>query len=248
MKSNIFYDKYDELTSSEKYINRYILDNMESVVKMSITKLSLTTFVSIGTITNYSKKLGLNGWKELVFTIKEILEAEKNKLEKTNESVIDDIKHEVMETISLNSEITYNKICNFMIKANQICFFGLGLSSKVFDAIKNNFKYLLETKVVFIDDHVVMNKLANHLGANDVVIFLTQSGRHEVLKIISAKLKTKNVNVVLITNNKESEVIANATFCLFTKNQTHGPLTMNTRTTQLLVLEIISKMLEKKIV
>ncbi|MGL5951142.1 MAG: MurR/RpiR family transcriptional regulator, partial [Cetobacterium sp.] len=70
-KSHLFllHQQYDSLTTSEKKIADYILQNTSEIMETTIEKLSENCKTSIATISRFSKKLGFENFYHLKISI-----------------------------------------------------------------------------------------------------------------------------------------------------------------------------------
>ncbi len=93
------------LSANELAILEYIYEHHEDVVHMSIRELSQAVSYSSATILRFCKKLGLSGFSELKFALRNEAEDPKQKTENipilSNQSIIDTIETEVTGTANL---------------------------------------------------------------------------------------------------------------------------------------------------
>lgn len=58
-------ETFDNFTTNEQTVAKYLIDNYNSIKKISITQIAKTTFTSPSTLVRLCKKCGYNGWREL---------------------------------------------------------------------------------------------------------------------------------------------------------------------------------------
>ena len=101
------------LSANELAILEYIYEHHEDVVHMSIRELSQAVSYSSATILRFCKKLGLSGFSELKFALRNEAEDPKQKTENipilSNQSIIDTIETEVTGTANLIKTIIFAK-------------------------------------------------------------------------------------------------------------------------------------------
>ncbi|TLG78365.1 MurR/RpiR family transcriptional regulator [Vagococcus zengguangii] len=203
----------EKMTEVEKIIAQYFLDEKPS---LGIQELSKELNVSNSSITRFCKKIGLANYKELVYLYK-------NSVSTVPKEQVDSS----LDYIKLNYGLMVKTACErlklseitkaaMLIQGSRIIhFWGLGYNAFAGEDFK--FKFSRLGKVVnIIKDKQSIHLAAHSVQSGDLVIISTLSGNSHAMIEAMNVLKTKKVNVVLITANQETELKQYATVVCLT--------------------------------
>ncbi len=178
--------------------NKIIADNIlktEGTFNLSIQELSKASYCSNSSIINFCNTLGYDSYK--VF---------KHDLNKTNTKEYTSIieSFDLVETFIKNN----NKLINTFIKkinsSNNIYIFATGQSriSAIDFYLRVNKK--LDDKVIFEYEPSAQERTIKTINNNDLVIFISNSGKSRELLSFITKIDVKDDNIFLITNRDKS--------------------------------------------
>ena len=215
---------YNNLTSKEKLVADYILNNFEKIVTMSVNELSNNAGVVKSVVIRCCKTLGFSGYSE--FKIALAGELAKNKefnfvpyIDKADNcgDVLDKIFSANIKTLNdtalgIDRNVLKNLIDELQ-KANKIFIYGVGTSS----GIVNDFQYRLMqlgfTAFCFTDV-ASMKVSALNIKSGDVAIGISNSGR-TFATVDALKLARENgAKTACLTSFSNSAIIKQSDFPL----------------------------------
>ncbi|MDY3930020.1 MAG: MurR/RpiR family transcriptional regulator [Clostridia bacterium] len=239
---------YDKMGKAEKHVADWILNNPGKIISLSIIELAEQCGCGEATIVRFAKRLGLNGYQELKFSlasegggspVSTHITAKDSAFE-IYCKVCNDIYISLEKTKeSLNSDYlakAAKKICD----ANKIVLFGLGNSAAI--AIDASHKFLRAglNAVAYTDNHMQVIA-ASHLGEGDVAIGISHSGSSkdivEALKIA----KEHRALTIAITNRGKSPILKQSDIVLSTSSEEtqYNILALNSRIAQLAIIDTL---------
>lgn len=129
-------------THQEQAVDRYILEHTEAILPMSAEELAKASYTSKATVIRLSKKLGLAGYQELKFQIvsesvqniriNQLLQNEPINEKSTYQDVLNVIPalydKAISDTRMCMDKNVVNRIFNRMMRADQIDFYGNGIT------------------------------------------------------------------------------------------------------------------------
>ncbi len=207
---------YQSLTKAEKSIADFILENSESVIKMSVEELSKRSGTAKSAIIRCSKSLGFSGYSELKMSL--AMELSKNKQlnytpyigEKDEAGEILDkiftanIKtlHDTAERIDRN---TLSQVVEILRKAKTIYIYAVGTSS----GIASDFQYRLMQQgfnAFCFTDIAAMKVSTMNIKKGDVAIGISHSGRTEATVDALSLAKKSGAKTACITSCPNSKI------------------------------------------
>ncbi|ACU78434.1 MurR/RpiR family transcriptional regulator [Mycoplasma mycoides] len=199
------------------FIANYVLNNLDSIEKMTINQLAKATYTSVATINRFVKFLNLDGYKELVHIIKYFknsLQGDQITYSLTSNSLILNAYNNIISSLNETFKLTIEQqdtIKNLISKiknALKIAVFAVG---GTFNVAKDFEQKLLRIgfNITAVNDFHNAYLLACQLNKNDLAIFISYSG--ETLDLIKlAQVCTKNnVQIAVVckaTNNTLSNL------------------------------------------
>ena len=239
---------YDKMGKAEKRIADWIFENPKKIVSLSIIELAELCGCGEATIVRFAKRLGLNGYQELKFSLAaedggspvSTHITEKDSAYEIYQKVCNDIYISLEKTKeSLTADalaLAAEKICS----ANKIVTFGLGNSSSI--AIDASHKFMRAGLNVnaYTDNHMQVIA-ASHLGEGDVAIGISHSGSSkdivEALKIA----KEHGATTIAITNSGKSPILKQSDIVLATTSEEtkYNILALNSRIAQLAIIDTL---------
>ncbi|HDK27705.1 MAG TPA: MurR/RpiR family transcriptional regulator [Candidatus Atribacteria bacterium] len=217
------------LKPAKRRVADYILDNINEVIHLSITKMAENAGVSEATVVKFCQHIGYSGYQEL-----KIILAQAGKKEhgeyiygeiEANDNIniiIEKIFHIYSKSLSNTKELLQNTnvktSIEMILKARRLYFFGFGASGIVAEDADLKFK-----RINYISEALTDNHRQKTIGAlltrEDVVIAISDSGRTKEL-IESLKIvKNAMAKVIAITSNLGSPITKLADITLLTSSQ-----------------------------
>ena len=248
----ILYNNYNKLTSTEKYILKYILNNLNEVKDFSIEKLSEKTFTSKSSIVSFCKKIDLSGYRELhqliILWSKEKEEQIAN-LSNPFEFVINKKKNEIESIFKLNGEENFKKAIKIIDDSEIIFLYGLGESKKILKMLDYKFNSVISKNCILVDDVNQFDFLLKKTTHKEKIslIAVSISGTTEHTITIIKKAKAHSGKIISITNAKLSPIVKISDVILKTniiKEEYNNGINLSIRSSHMIILEIILNMIE----
>ena len=239
---------YDKMGKAEKRIADWIFENPGKIISLSIVELAEQCECGEATIVRFAKRLQLNGFQELKFSLAAENGGSPASTHITEEDSAFEIYQKVCNDIYLSLEKTKSSLKENLLdeaaekicKANKIVIFGLGNSSAI--AIDASHKLMRAglNAISYTDNHMQVIA-ASHLKENDVAIGISHSGSSkdvvEALKIA----KEHNATTIAITNSGKSPILRQSDIVLSTASEEtrYNILALNSRIAQLAIIDTL---------
>ena len=189
-----------KFTSLEESIITYILNNIDSCMEGGIRGVAKKAYTSPSTIMRLSKKLGYNGFVELVYSLK--LKASTQ----DNSEIINIIENK--DIFSTNYE---NAIYDFIdcIHKGNILVSAEGFSELVSKYIYMKLLVIGKKSVLstFIDFDILFD---NHVETIDSVMLISKSGEGNHCVKTCMLAKERNLKIISFTGNEQSTLAKNS--------------------------------------
>ena len=239
---------YDKMGKAEKRIADWIFENPQKIISLSIIELAEQCACGEATIVRFAKRLGLNGYQELKFSLAAEDGSSPVNTNITAEDSAFEIYQKVCNDIYLSLEKTKSslkadalseaaqKICS----ANKIVIFGLGNSSAIAMDASHKFMRAGLNVTAYTDNHMQVIA-ASHLKEGDVAIGISHSGSSkdivEALKIA----KDHGGTTIAITNTGKSPILKQSDIVLSTtaEETQYTVLALNSRIAQLAIIDTL---------
>jgi len=221
-----------DFTETENRIANFILANLEKIPNLTITELATATYTSHSAIIRLSQKLNFAGYREFKNAlIKALL------LKSTQEQQIDNnfpfnerstdkditeilanlTQNTITETAAQLDMTSFSKICDCLLKANNIMIYGQGDSQIVARSFQN--KLVKINKIAIIPEEYREEAWnTTNLTMEDCAIFITYGGRMKHYSKIMEYLKSQRIPTVLLTGNPKTSLLKFAKYSLITDN------------------------------
>ena len=249
---SIIHSNYNTLTNTEKKVADYVLENMNSVVYLSITDLAEACHVGESSIFRFCKSLGYKGYQEFKIALAHSITVD-NEIPQLNDYVkmsdtIDEVASKVLNSnISALNE-TYNLIqiedisqaVDWLVTSERILFFGVGSSYVTALEAKNKFMRITNKTECSMDSHFQMMSAAL-MTERDVALIISYSGSTKDSIEIATKAKECGANVIAITRFVKSPLAQYSDLTLLC-GANEGPLqggSLSAKISQLYLLDIL---------
>ena len=198
--NSLILDNYDKLNEIDRHIGSFILNNKVQCKDMSIEDLSKETKVSYGSIMQFTKKIGLEGYAELRFLIK----WEEKEREKPKRVDIERTKKEFAYNMEYMDKGNFDEVFKKIDSAKHIYAYGSGTVQKhCVKELKRNFIYINK----FL--HTIEGKnefkfVSNLIDSRDIIFLVSYSGENKFLNEVAYDLSLKNIYIVSITRDTDN--------------------------------------------
>jgi DNA-binding MurR/RpiR family transcriptional regulator len=208
---------YDSFFDSEQKIAKYIINNYDAVVDLTVTELAQKSGASEASVSRFCKKIGLKGFHHLKISLaKEMVETniseekisndiDVNNLHQTLQNVLANKKEELTQTVSLINEKEFLEILDIINQARCVQFVAVGGTTPV--ALDGSFKFN-EIGIMAFADAVWETQIGftYNLTKKDVVILISNSGESTDVVNCAKAAKEVGAKTIAITNNENSSL------------------------------------------
>ena len=187
-------------TSLEESIITYILNNIDTCMDEGIRGIAKKTYTSSSTIMRLSKKLGYNGFVELVYSLKLKVSTQ------DNSDIINVIENR--QIFSTNYDNAIDDFIDCIDKGN-ILVSAEGFSELVSKYIYMKLLVLGKKSVVstFIDFDILFD---NHVETIDSVMLISKSGEGSHCVKTCMLAKERDLKIISFTGNSQSTLAKNS--------------------------------------
>ena len=191
-----------KLTSSEEQVIKYINENDNKLVDMSIVDIAEETFTSPATVSRAIKKCGVNGFMELRYNLskrKEEIDSSKDINEIFSKSLIE--TRQTLENISVNQIL---EVIELIQKSKKIIVVARGLSELVATEFSLKLE-LMDFNVFNISDPNIMKKFSREADMDHLYIAFTLKGEDQDILTTIKNAHSRDANVIACScgSNKE---------------------------------------------
>lgn len=189
-------------TDVELVISDYFLNKKNP---KNIDQLSNAISVSKSSITRFCKKIGLNNYKELQFLYQLSLDSTSSEVNIMS-NVFKSYKTLINRSNNNLSQCNLDKVCEKLNKCNTVTFLGKGFNSYAGLDFQFRFSKLNKYVRVITDDNSII--MAAHTTLeNDLIFVATLRGEDESLKKAMEIAHRRNIFLVIITSNYDSQLL-----------------------------------------
>lgn len=207
---------YDQLFDAEKKIAKFILNNPNKVVDMTVSELAEISDVSIASVSRFCRKVGLKGFAQLKISLAQELVDTHKSGEVSNDISVDNIPQslqnilankvtELKQTVNLINTDEFREILEGIRDASRVQVIAVGNTIPV--AIDAAFKFN-ELGIPTTAGTIWETQLSYSftLGKGDVLIAISNSGESD--KVLEAvKIANNNKAMTIgITNSPHSAI------------------------------------------
>ncbi|MDR2660790.1 MAG: MurR/RpiR family transcriptional regulator [Lactobacillaceae bacterium] len=204
---------YQQFNNNERNIANYILANPEIAREATIKLMSELVGTSTASISRFVKKIGFISYRDfnIAMSASTLLETgdffgEISDLDDTQNimnKVFSGGANALTETVQHLKASDIDQVVEWLLRAKQIGFFGIGGSSIV---AFNAYHKFLRTPLNVIShvDYDIQLMQAVKMGFEDVGIVISHSGRNKDTLLVAEKLRENGSKIVAITSFLES--------------------------------------------
>ncbi len=234
------------LTDTEKDILGYFEENLNSAVHMNLSELSAALYTSNATIVRFCQKLGLKGYNEFRYQIKNELALQNRKSFKSEDIISHSVALFKDTMFDLDPE-KLDRIVELITGDRPVYIYGSYLSSlaaRYLQTVLNT----LDHPSILIDWRKLLYALMDSIEAGDVLFIITAHGDAEQYLAVFQKARERNVSTVLLTCERDSPLIPYSTVwvCTSDKNMEYRGSDINTRFGIFTVIQLLIEMISLK--
>lgn len=199
------------ISSSEKYLLRYIDSHLENIPDLSIVKLSEAANVSTATIVRTMKKIGFNGYTAFKYYLRtqEKNNPKFNNMDQIDKKIREAIlknEQEVVRTIQMLDSGTIEDAIQSIHSAKRVMIFARGFSELIAKEMVVKFQLLGKYSELH-DDPNIIRTISKRLSLNDIVIFISLNGETEELVDAAKNCVDNHVRTITITANASGTLL-----------------------------------------
>ena len=197
-----------DMSPSEARITSFLI-GAEFDESLPLKHVAEGTGTSEATVVKSAKKLGFDGFRELRAAIVEYRRQPTVNLhhelqpDDTAEMIVRKVFHTsiqaLQETLAILDIAAFQRAADLIHRARQRDFYGLGGSAQIARDVAHKFLRIGIRASVFDDTHM-MAMSANLLGAGDIVVAYSHSGRTSGIIEAAQFAKSGGANIIAVTN------------------------------------------------
>ena len=221
-----------KLSSAEQQIAKFILENPQQIIRMSIREIAKLTYTSPTTVMRLCRKISDGGFAEFRIDLasevesfsKKVLTQEDEKLSqhfKETAEIIGQIEQSISESLRLTRQLLNEQVLldvvNVILNSKTIDIYGRGASNSVGE----DFHYKMYRlgfnthiyKGVDLQYIQAQNSDSTHCG----LVISSTGETPEILKIANT-LNSKGTPVITLTGSQDSSLLKNSDYALYFKS------------------------------
>ena len=207
---------YCNLTPAEQKVADYTVEFPKEVTELTVHQLAEKCSVAASAVIRFCKAIQLQGFSELKIE----LARELGSMKETKENRVPSVAHEsgvegvvrkvfnsgmntLQDTLDKLDFSSVEKMSQILVSAKHIFIFGLGTSSSVVTDAQYRLSQL-GLRATACTDILLMGVTAANLGAGDVVLAISHSGRTKAVVDAVRLAKKQGATIMAITSFKDS--------------------------------------------
>lgn len=201
-------NELDSFSKSERKVAEVILASPNTVIHASIASLAKEANISEPTVNRFCRRLDTKGYPDFKLHLAQSLANGTpfvNRHVDENDSA-NEYTDKIFESTMANLEmarkgldpVSINRCVDILTQANQISFFGLGVSSVVAHDAQNKF-FRFNVPVVYLQDPLMQRMSAINSKQGDVVVVISHTGRTKASVEIAKIARDNEATVIGIT-------------------------------------------------
>lgn len=194
-----FHSEMEQLSESEKLVLYYLDNHIDDIDALTLVKLAEATRVSTTTVIRMTHKLGLEGFSDLKYRLKQMNQPKTI----TYSSFIQEYIPFLTETFDQIDPTRLKRMGNIIKQAPSIFIVSVGLTKTVGEYASQRLIQANKPAMHAYESHLI-DLLPNLLKPNDVVIFISMSGETQTLIQSVKKLRFTGAQLFAFTNAADS--------------------------------------------
>lgn len=210
-----------DLTTTEKRIADYILQNLTTIPAINVAELANNTYTSHSSVIRLAQKMGYDGFRNFRIAVSEIAHSELYRSnpvdanfpflpqDSTNDiakKIADLTINTVQRTYAQLNEQVLDETVDLLAKADRIFLFAQGDSQIRARSFQNKL-VKINKFLIIADEYADEDWNAASLTSRDCAIFITYRARVPQYERMMKHFLNENIPAVLLTGNSQSNLI-----------------------------------------
>lgn len=194
------------LSATERNVFNYIIENIATCMDEGVRGVARNNYTSTSTIMRLAKKLGYNGFVEMIFDIRQKILTDDNSKEANATEVFNDATESEFNVIS--NEKNVDEFLD-ILHNNNMFIYGSGFSELVSEYMYKKL-LVLGRKCWFVKNIEFETMLNSYKGIMETVIIVSKSGQTPFQVKIAEKAQEQGIKVICFTGSSTSELAKNS--------------------------------------
>ncbi len=240
---NLIEFKSSNFTKNDKFISKELINNPQLFLNSDINELSKKLYVSPSSISRFCQKIGVDGFKELKYILKNNINNINNKKEQNiNENTYNKIYNYYNESLSYFknnfNEKSYLKAIDYILNSKNIYILGVGSSGFLAQDFSMKLaRFGFNTKAINDNDFMIMQSAIS--SKKDLFIAISSQGMtNSIIKALK-QCKNNQIKTILITEQIGSQASLYASLTLLAPYINDSSFIVSNQFSQLLVCDVI---------
>ena len=238
------------LRKSEAKVASYVLANANEVIKMRIVDIASNSTVSEPTVIRFCRAIGFDGFQSFKLQLAQQLGLGSvfTQFAVEDSDTVADLLNKVFDTtvgslITVRDEINSNVLeqaIDTISSARRVEFYGFGASGSVAADAQHKFFRLQLSSAAYTDPHI-QRMSAISLGAEDVVVAISQSGETQALLQSVELARDAGANVIgLAPQNTSLSRLCNLAIYVNMEEDLESFTPVSSRIAHLVVIDVLA--------
>ncbi len=223
-----------------KLIEKLLTLDKNELIYMSITDLAEKLDIAEATIVRFCRKLDFKGFQDFKLNLSQDLALETSKVDNQSANNLNNMVDALSQTYKQLDYMQCLILADKIIKAQKVCFYGVGNSSIAAQAAKLRLIKVGINIETSTDSHI-QSIVSSNLNENDVVVLVSVSGSTKDIIAIAEIAKKRGATIAIITNHSKSPLAKYADY-LFISCKKEAPYeggTLATVVAQLYIVDML---------
>lgn len=198
---DLFTDKVHLLTHAERHVLAYIEAHIGEAKRMSLTEMAEVNNVSTTTVVRMCHHLGLNGFAELKYVLRDHHSTSVAKAD----NIVDQYKYIMEHALNSIDGRVIEEITDAMKDAVRIVVVAIGLTKPLGEYLSKKLMQMNQTSTYVYELHMI-HLLPSWIEEDDLVLCISSSGEVELLLDLIEQLNGRRIRSVAITNTTSSSL------------------------------------------
>lgn len=191
-----FVKEYETLTESERRVFSYIYRNQKKASSMKIQDLAQETLTSKTVIINMCQKLGLEGFGDLKYYLKN------RKEEKAGAVAPDQMQYQILDqvkkTMAVVSTDALRRAAQRILGSRTVYIIARG-TSKAVGSYLEHLLLILGIRCIYLKDYNLISTVTRTMDLNELVVVISLSGETEKILEVARIAKSRGASVLALS-------------------------------------------------
>ncbi|MGG5318834.1 MurR/RpiR family transcriptional regulator [Enterococcus sp. AZ072] len=237
----------EKLSENEQTMLKYIQDNSTLIAQMKLHDLASKLFVSDTLVVRFCQKLGLTGFSELKYLIKNELVLQK-KRQKVFREQIDQQINDFKYFLAFAPLDQLHTIVQLLCNDQPLYIHGRSLSSipaKYLHTVLNT----LNRRCILVEDLHLLKSISRTIHPGATILITSANVPLAVYQEVFDNSRQNQAKTILITSQENDQTTNLADFCLFSNDTplSYNETDANSRINMLSLIQIIIELASKEL-